>query len=105
MITHIENEAQFDEIIQQNPLVLVDFFATWCGPCKMLSPVLEEIDDNKETSAVIIKIDTDLEGNKSLNQRFGIRSIPTLLLFKDGVLTKSSLGYIPHDEVISFISE
>ncbi|MCD8203859.1 MAG: thioredoxin [Coprobacillus sp.] len=105
MIIHIENEAQFDEIIAQNPLVLVDFFANWCGPCKMLSPVLEDIDTAGETSAIIIKIDTDLEGNQSLNRRFGVRSIPTLLLFKNGVLSKSSLGYIPHDEVIEFINK
>ncbi|MCD8204653.1 MAG: thioredoxin [Coprobacillus sp.] len=105
MIVHIENEEQFNEIIASNPTVLVDFFANWCGPCNMLSPVLEEIDEKGETEAVIVKIDTDLEGNQSLNQRFGIRSIPTLILYRNGEMVKSSLGYIPHDKVIAFINE
>ncbi len=104
MIIQIENEDQFNELVSSNPLVLVDFFATWCGPCQMLGPVLEKISENNETEALILEIDTDKDGNQILNQKFGIRSIPTLILFKDGKDVKQSLGYLPHDKVLDFIN-
>ncbi|MCD8209641.1 MAG: thioredoxin [Coprobacillus sp.] len=103
MIEHVENVSQFDEIISTHHLVLVDFFATWCGPCQMLSPVLEEIDEKGESEATIIKVDVDLDGNSVLNERYGIRSIPNLILFKDGEIVRTSLGYIPKNKVLEFI--
>ncbi len=105
MIQHIESVSEFDEVISSHHLVLVDFFATWCGPCQMLSPILEEIDENGESAATIIKVDVDLEGNAALNERYGIRSIPNLILFKDGEIARTSLGYIPKNKVLEFIGE
>ncbi len=102
MIKHIESKEQFENAIKQG-VVLVDFFATWCGPCRMLSPVLEEIDDEKLTGASIVKVDVDLKGNLEVARHFGITSIPTLILFKDGKAVKKSLGYMAKDDLVNFI--
>ncbi len=103
MIKHIETVQEYDEIIANNELVLVDFFATWCGPCKMLAPVLEEVDEKQLTNAKIIKVDTDefIE----IARRYNIQAIPTLILFKNGVLSNTSLGYLNKNQVISFINK
>ncbi len=103
MIYHVTSEEEFNEAVSSHPLVLVDFFATWCGPCQMLSPVLEEIDANNETDAVIVKVDTDLDGNGPVCAKYNIRSIPTLILFKDGESVRSHLGFVPKDQVLDFI--
>jgi len=72
----------FTEIINSNQLTLVDFFATWCGPCKMMHPVLEELKQQMGDSIRIIKIDVDK--NQPLSQMFNVRSVPTLMLFRSG---------------------
>ncbi len=72
----------FTEIINSNQLTLVDFFATWCGPCKMMHPVLEELKQQMGSSIRIIKIDVDK--NQSLSQIYNVRSVPTLMLFRGG---------------------
>lgn len=105
MIKHIESKSEFEKVLAENPLVLVDFFATWCGPCRMLGPVLEEIQEEKATEALIVKIDVDNPQNKDVARQFGIRSIPTLILFKNGEPVRTSLGFIPKDEVINFINK
>ena len=76
MLLHLENE-DFNEEVKEG-VVLVDFFATWCGPCKMLGPVLEEI-AKEQTDLKIVKVDVDQ--HESLAQQFGIMSVPTLVLF------------------------
>ena len=80
----------FDQTITSNKTVLVDFFATWCGPCKMLAPVVEQFAES-ETNVKVVKVDVDEEPN--LAMRFGISSIPTLLVFKDGKLADKQIGY------------
>lgn len=80
----------FDQTITSNKIVLVDFFATWCGPCKMLAPVVEQFAEN-ETNVKVVKVDVDEEPD--LAMRFGISSIPTLLVFKDGKLADKQIGY------------
>ena len=93
-ILHV-NEENFDKVIN-NGTVIADFWAPWCGPCRMLAPVLEELaEDLPEVR--IIKINTDEEIN--LAKRFGLTSIPTLLLFKDGELVKKTMGYMEKDEL------
>lgn len=77
----IINKSEFDSVIAQG-VVLVDFFATWCGPCKMLSPVLEEVAKEVEEKLDIVKVDVDQDGE--LAMRFGIMSVPTMIIFKDG---------------------
>ncbi|MCQ3034738.1 MAG: thioredoxin [Bacilli bacterium] len=99
MITYLQNEADFDELIKGEKVV-IDFYADWCGPCQMLSPVLEEAHEKFEFT--LIKINTDLFPN--IARRFGIMSIPTLLLFKNGDLVKKELGYKPLPAVLSFVN-
>ena len=98
MIKHIESKQEFEEIISMGD-VLVDFFATWCGPCKMLSPVLEELD--KEGFPVqIIKIDTDELTELAIE--FGVQAIPTLLYFSNGKLVNRTMGYQRKDQIVQF---
>lgn len=98
---YINSEDQFNKEIK-NGLVLLDFYASWCGPCRMLTPVLEELEKtNKQIK--ILKIDVDEEANVELVRKFNIQSIPALFLIKEGKVTKSSLGYITLDQLNLFI--
>ena len=81
MLKHINTAQEFEAEVKEGT-VLVDFFATWCGPCKMLSPVLEEV-ANENPNLKVLKIDVDEVGE--LAARFGIQAIPTLMLFKNGL--------------------
>lgn len=74
--------SEFTDMIKQSKPTLVDFFATWCGPCKMQSPILEQVKSRVGDSANIIKIDIDR--NQGLSVEYNVRSVPTLILFKDG---------------------
>ena len=80
----------FDQVINANEKVLVDFFATWCGPCKMLAPIVEKLSE-EEPSVKVVKVDVDEESELAI--RFGISSIPTLLMFKNGKLVDKQIGY------------
>ena len=85
------NEANFDEkVIQSSYPALVDFWAEWCGPCKMLTPVLEELSSENESKINIYKVNVD--ENQQLAVKYGIRSIPTLLLFKGGEIQEQIVG-------------
>lgn len=95
------NEREFDELVKGD-LVLVDFFATWCGPCKMLGGVLEELAESRE-ALKIVKIDVD--ENTSLAKQYGIMSVPTLVLFKDGKEVSKTTGYMSIDELNEWINQ
>lgn len=84
------NENNFDNTVA-NGLVLVDFWATWCGPCKMLAPTIDAIATEYKDRVVVGKVDVD--ENEALARRFGIMSIPTLFLFKDGEVVEKLVGY------------
>jgi thioredoxin 1 len=87
------NDANFDEIINSDKPVLVDFWAEWCGPCKMIGPVVEELAGDYEGRAVIGKLNVD--ENPTVTARFGVRSIPTLLVFKGGQIVDKQIGAVP----------
>ena len=101
MLKHINNAAEFDSLIKEGK-VLVDFFATWCGPCKMLSPVLEEV-SNENPDLLILKIDVDEVGD--LAARYGIQAIPTLMLFKNGERVETRMGYQNKNQLLAFINQ
>jgi thioredoxin 1 len=87
------NDANFDQIINSDKPVLVDFWAEWCGPCKMIGPVVEELAGDYEGRAVIGKLNVD--ENPAVTARFGVRSIPTLLVFKGGQIVDKQVGAVP----------
>lgn len=93
-------ELNFEELTKDG-LVLVDFYADWCGPCKMIAPVLEEI-DNEDQDVNIVKVNVDEQG--VLAQRYGVMSIPTLVLFKDGQKVDQLVGFVPKPNLIDFYS-
>ena len=85
-------EENFDEVLKNNPVAMVDFGATWCGPCKALAPVVEEIANEYEGRAAVGKADVDQ--CPSITARFRIRNVPTVLFFKNGELKDKSVGAV-----------
>ena len=100
MLKHVNNRDEFNELIKEGT-VLVDFFATWCGPCKMLSPVLEEL--SNESDVLIIKVDVDEAG--PLAAQYGIQAVPTLMLFKNGQRVDVRMGYQNKNQLLAFINQ
>lgn len=99
-ILHITKENFENEVLQSKEPVLVDFWASWCGPCKALAPILEEVDAELAGTVKIAKINIDEE--EELASQFRVMSIPTLLLFKNGEVVNKSVGLSPKEEVLSF---
>jgi len=87
------NATSFDSVIKDNSTVLVDFWATWCGPCKMVAPIMEQLAQEFDGKIVIVKVDVDEESE--IAERFGIQSIPTVILLKNGEPVSTDVGAKP----------
>lgn len=92
---HLENEKDFYEEIKKE-LVLIDFYATWCGPCRLLEPVIETFAKEHE-NVQVVKVDVDKFPN--ISREYVIMSIPTLLVFKNGKITNKYIGYLEKDQI------
>ncbi|WP_373970140.1 thioredoxin TrxA [Haemophilus pittmaniae] len=102
-VLHI-NDAEFDaQVIKSDIPVLVDFWAPWCGPCKMIAPVLDELAPAYAGKVKIVKVNVD--ENQATPAQFGVRSIPTLLLFKNGQLVATQVGALPKGQLAAFINQ
>jgi thioredoxin 1 len=86
------------EVIKSDKPVLIDFWAVWCGPCKLIAPIVEELSTEYEGKVKIGKLDVD--SNQQTSIKFGVRSIPTLLLFKDGKLKDTIIGAVPKNKIV-----
>ena len=103
-MTDIKNLSldNFDkEISSSNIPVLVDFWAEWCGPCKSLGPILEEISEDLKDKLQVVKV--NLDENQDLAMKYSIRSIPTLLLFKKGELVDTKVGLLPKSDLVEWL--
>lgn len=103
MIHHIENERILSEILNSNKLVVVDFFATWCGPCQELSPILVELDKQYNGEVQFYKVDVDESQDCAI--RYGVNAMPTLVFFKDGNEIEREVGFLPKEELEELIEE
>lgn len=93
--------AELKELLKGDKPVVCDFWATWCGPCRMLAPVFEDVSDKLENEAVFVKIDVD--ENEDAAMEYGISSIPNVILFKNGKPAANNLGFIPEAQLEAFV--
>lgn len=100
-IVHVTDDSFESEVLQAGTPVLVDYWADWCGPCKMIAPVLDEIADEYDGRVKIAKLNIDDSPNTP--PRYGIRGIPTLMLFKDGEVEATKVGAVSKSQLTAFI--
>lgn len=100
-IVQLTNDNFDNEVLQSKTPVLVDFWAAWCGPCRMLSPLVDQVAEER-TDVKIGKVNVDEQ--QDLAMRYGVSSIPTLILFRDGKPVKNSVGVIPKDAILNLLN-
>ena len=101
MSKQIKSSEEFQEILNGSKPVLVDFYADWCGPCKMLAPIVDEISKENGDAFEICKINVD--SNPDLAQKYSVQNIPTLISFKNGEINKKSVGLVSKEEVLKLL--
>ncbi len=101
MVTEL-NESNFDSFVESNSIAIVDCWAPWCGPCRRMGPIIEEVAEELAGKVGVAKLNTD--ENQGIAVRFNINAIPTLLVFKDKVLVDSLVGLRPKDDIISYVN-
>ena len=99
-VVHVTKENFDSEVLQSDKPVLIDFWAAWCGPCQMVAPVIDELAE-EQTEVKIAKINVDEE--MELAQQYGVMSIPTMLLFKNGEVVNTTMGAQPKEDILAFI--
>ena len=100
-IVHTSDSTFEADVLKNDKAVLLDFWAEWCGPCKMIAPLLDEVADKYESKLQVVKLNVDENPNTA--QKFGIRSIPTLILFKDGAVQAQKMGAMPRSQLEEFL--
>ena len=101
-MANLVNSQQFNELKAQDTLLVADFSATWCGPCKALAPILDEVGVEMAGKANVVKIDVD--ESEDLAFEFGIRSVPTVLFFKNGQIVDKFVGVVPKAQIVEKIN-
>ena len=100
-ISHLTDETFEEEVLQSNLPVLVDYWAEWCGPCKMIAPILDSLTDEYEGKLKISKLNID--DNQKTPQKYGVRGIPTLMIFKNGNVEATKVGALSKSQLTAFI--
>ena len=103
LVKHITDATFEDEVLHSTQPILVDYWAEWCGPCKMIAPILDEVSVSYEGKLQVAKMNVD--ENREIPAKFGIRGIPTLMLFKDGKLAATKVGALSTAQLVAFIDE
>jgi len=101
MVTEL-NETNFDKFVEDNKIAIIDCWAPWCGPCRRMGPIIEEVAEELQGKAGVAKLNTD--DNQGIAVRFQINAIPTLLVFKDKVLVDSLVGLRPKESILEYIN-
>ena len=102
-VAFIQDETEFDSLLETESVLVVDFTAAWCGPCKVVGPLMEKLADEYTDRIKVFKL--DLDSNKSMAKRFGVRSIPAVMYFKQGELVQTIVGVKPYEEFSSAVEE
>ncbi len=97
--TFIQDETEFDSLLATESLLVVDCTASWCGPCKLIAPLMDKLADDYQNRAKVFKL--DLDANKLVAKRFGIKSIPAVMFFKQGQLMETLVGVKPYEQFTS----
>jgi thioredoxin 1 len=93
---YIQDATEFDTLLETEPLLVIDCTASWCGPCKLIAPLIDQLAEEYSDRAKVFKL--DLDANQPIAKRFGIRSIPAVMFFKQGELAETIVGAKPYEE-------